>query len=128
MKGDFSLDLSLRAQRYSSVRFQQGRVLTDSDWNEQVEIVNLRAERQAEDVIGDCGAPMDPSGFAVRATTTPLAINVVSSGEVCVVGEDSAIFLLAAGSPDGAALRAALPPGAGTAHLRAVHFPAPNQG
>lgn len=128
MKGDFSLDLSLRAQRYSSVRFQQGRVLTDSDWNEQVEIVNLRAERQAEDVIGDCGVPMDASGFGVRATTTALSIHAVSSDEACVVGEDGAIFLLTAGSPDAIALQATVPPDAGRSHLRGVHFPEVNQG
>jgi photosystem II stability/assembly factor-like uncharacterized protein len=128
MHGDFSLDLTLRAQRYSSVRFQQGRVLTDSDWNEQIEIVNLRTQRQAEDVIGQCGAPMDASGFRVRATTTALAIAAASSDEACVVGEDGAIFLLTSGSPDAVALRATLPSEVNSVHLRAVHFPAANQG
>ena len=38
MKGDFSRRIYRPAKHFSSVLMQQGRVLLDSDWNEQAAI------------------------------------------------------------------------------------------
>jgi len=38
MKGDFSRNTFRPGSHYSGVLMQQGRVLLDSDWNEQVAI------------------------------------------------------------------------------------------
>ena len=45
MKGDLSRDTFDRARHYSAVRLQQGRVVTDADWNEQADLTRYRAER-----------------------------------------------------------------------------------
>lgn len=42
MRGDYSRDTFRLARHYSSVRLQQGRVVTDADWNEQADIQDRR--------------------------------------------------------------------------------------
>jgi len=53
MKGDLSRNTFDRALHYSAVRLQQGRIVTDADWNEQADLTRYRAERQARDTIGN---------------------------------------------------------------------------
>ena len=65
MKGDFSRCTHDESKRYSGVLMQQGRVLLDADWNEQVQIGQHRTETEAIDVIGRCGAPQDNAGFGI---------------------------------------------------------------
>jgi hypothetical protein len=66
MKGDFSRNTFDPAQRYSSVRIQQGRVQLDADWNEQVDITRYRAEVGAADIIGGCGGPLHNAAFGLE--------------------------------------------------------------
>ncbi|WP_447979274.1 DUF6519 domain-containing protein [Candidatus Nitrospira bockiana] len=57
MKADLSRSTYRSSNHYSSVRLQQGRVLLDAEWNEQVDI-GLHVDRTATgDVVGPCGAP-----------------------------------------------------------------------
>ena len=65
MKGDFSRFTFDPEKRYSSVWMQQGRVLLDSDWNEQEQIQLYRSRITNDDVIGLCGAPKHNHGFAM---------------------------------------------------------------
>jgi hypothetical protein len=57
MKGDFSRSTHRRTNRYSSVRLQQGRVLLDAEWNEQVDLALQRDRGSSVDVVGQTGAP-----------------------------------------------------------------------
>lgn len=63
MKGDFSRITFRPEKGYSRVLMQQGRVQLDSDWNEQMAILEHRNEIQMSDVIGASGAPADSHGF-----------------------------------------------------------------
>jgi len=90
MKGDFSRLTFDRRRRYSGVLMQQGRVQTDADWNEQLEIQHHRAETEARDVIGPCGVPKETGGFEVQplgsVVTGPLFDLSVSDGRIYVDG------------------------------------------
>lgn len=66
MRGDFSRSTHRPNRHYSRVLLQQGRVLLDADWNEQVEL-QLQALRQAlGDLIGPYGGPSSALAFKVR--------------------------------------------------------------
>ena len=67
MKGDFTRFTFRPKKHYRNVNHQQGRVGLDADWNEQAEITAYRAETEARDVIGPCGAPKHNAGFAITA-------------------------------------------------------------
>lgn len=66
MKGDFSRTTFDAARHYSGVLMQQGRVQLDADWNEQLAIQRHRDYTEAEDVIGECGAPKHDAGFRIE--------------------------------------------------------------
>ena len=55
-------------KRYSGVRMQQGRVLTDDDFNEQEQINHEDKRRTRRDIIGIAGSP--DQGFAVGNVTS----------------------------------------------------------
>lgn len=74
MKGDFSRFTFDPEKHYSSVWMQQGRVLLDSDWNEQEQIQLYRSRITNDDVIGLCGAPKHNPGFAIVPGTDGLTI------------------------------------------------------
>ena len=57
MKGDFSRDTFDKSKHYSRVLTQQGRVQTDADQNEQIEIDRHLDRTTRRDVIGYCGGP-----------------------------------------------------------------------
>ncbi len=63
MKGDFSRGTFDRQHGFSRVLMQQGRVLLDSDWNEQTSILLHYIRTLAADLIGQHGGPGD--GFRV---------------------------------------------------------------
>lgn len=52
MKTEISRDSYQTEKRYSGVYQQQGRMLTDADWNELVEILKSRLNEALSDVIG----------------------------------------------------------------------------
>jgi hypothetical protein len=65
MSGDISRDTFKKIKHYDSVRMQQGRVLTDADWNEQDDINKHIHETGTGDIIGCCGAPEIGGGFRI---------------------------------------------------------------
>lgn len=58
MKTQISRDLFDAAKRYSGVYQQQGRMLTDADWNELMDVLRTRIDEVVRDAIGS-GAPRD---------------------------------------------------------------------
>lgn len=92
MKGDLTRETFDRALHYSAVRLQQGRIVTDADWNEQADLTRYRAERLARDTIGPCGTPMDAAGYALVAETNALAVLAVNANVAWIVGEDGALL------------------------------------
>jgi hypothetical protein len=79
MKGDFSSYRYYPGINYLSVLKQQGRVDLDSDWNEQVEIVDERIRRLARDMLGDIGIPLMPNEIT-HDNSGALRINNFSVG------------------------------------------------
>jgi Family of unknown function (DUF6519) len=65
MKGDFSRLRDNRGKGYSRVMMQQGRVLLDSDWNEQAALMQEMVRRLARDLYGLHGGPGDELGFRI---------------------------------------------------------------
>lgn len=53
-----------KTKHYSSVRMQQGRVLTDDDWNENERIEDEEQRESRVDIIGPYGTPDD--GFLIK--------------------------------------------------------------
>jgi photosystem II stability/assembly factor-like uncharacterized protein len=100
MKGDLSRNSFDRAQHYSAVRLQQGRIVTDADWNEQADLTRYRAERVARDTIGACGAPMDAAGYALVAETNALAVHAVNANVAWIAAEDGVLLLTTNGGAD----------------------------
>ncbi|KQP12266.1 DUF6519 domain-containing protein [Pseudorhodoferax sp. Leaf267] len=115
MKGDLSRETFDPAARYSAVRMQQGRVITDADFNEQGDITRHKAERLAEDTIGPCGAPAEHPGYALTAGTRALAVQAFDATNAWVAGEDGVLLRTA---NNGTAWT--LAPTGSTRHLRAL--------
>lgn len=65
MKGDFSRDTFDPTKHFSRVLLQQGRVLLDSDWNEQTSALLHYLRTLAADLIGAHGGPQRECGFAI---------------------------------------------------------------
>ncbi len=61
-------------KHYAGVRMQQGRVLTDDDWNENERIENEERRRSRVEIIGPFGSPDD--GFKIDN------LRVEASGEI----------------------------------------------
>ena len=115
MKADLSRNTFDRAQHYSAVRLQQGRIVTDADWNEQADIARYHAERQARDTIGPCGAPLDAAGYRLVAETNALAVHARNANVAWVVAEDGVLLVTTNGGADWALVDIA-----SSAHLRAI--------
>lgn len=115
MKGDLSRNTFDRALHYSAVRLQQGRIVTDADWNEQADLTRYRAERQARDTIGACGAPLDAAGYALVAETNALAVHAVNANVAWIAAEDGALLATFDGGASWSLADLQTP-----AHLRAV--------
>src|ERR1700730_13940463 len=92
MKSDLTREAFDRASHYSAVRLQQGRIVTDADWNEQADLTRYRAERQARDAIGACGAPVDAAGYALVAETNAFAVHAVDANVAWVAAEDGVLL------------------------------------
>jgi photosystem II stability/assembly factor-like uncharacterized protein len=92
MKTDLSRTTFDPASHYSAVRQQQGRVVTDADWNEQADLTRYRSERQGRDVIGACGGPFDAAGFGLVSETNALAVNAVNASVAWLAAEDGGLL------------------------------------
>lgn len=66
MKADLSHDTFRRNEHFARVLMQQGRVLMDADWNEQVSILLEQTRMLAADIIGPHGGPGD--GYRITCT------------------------------------------------------------
>ena len=96
MHGDFSRWTFAAANTYRGVQLQQGRVLLDSDWNEQTRITAHHDEVRTVDVVGRSGGPLADDGgagpFAILAAdgTVPAGVPwndlVVTPGRYYVEG------------------------------------------
>lgn len=67
--GDYTRPTEKKGKHYSSVRMQQGRVQLDSDWNEEVDIIDHRWRATLEDVVGASGVPKVGGGFGITTLT-----------------------------------------------------------
>ncbi len=115
MKADLSRNTFDRAQHYSAVRLQQGRIVTDADWNEEADIVRYRAEHQARDTIGPCGAPLDAAGYRLVAETNALAVHALNANVAWIVAEDGVLLATTNAGADWELVDLAT-----SAHLRAI--------
>jgi hypothetical protein len=68
MPGDYSRRSLNPTRKYSAVLALQGRLLLDSDWNEQVGLQEHRTRVETRDVIGECGTPKNRNGFLLSQT------------------------------------------------------------
>ncbi len=67
MAGDISRNTYDETKHYSRVLMQQGRVLLDSDWNEQTALHLHYLRALAFDLIGPAGGPWNNCGFRITA-------------------------------------------------------------
>lgn len=65
MRGDFSRWPSEAEKHYVAVVMQQGRVVLDSDWNEQARLTYTALVTLAHDLLGPYGAPAAHAGFGI---------------------------------------------------------------
>ena len=86
MRGDFSKLPFDPKKHFSSVRMQQGRVLLDSDWNEQVDIQEHLAGTTHADIIGQSGAPQGDAGFEISIDNADKNILWIGSGHYFING------------------------------------------
>ncbi|MGH6896972.1 MAG: DUF6519 domain-containing protein [Geminicoccaceae bacterium] len=94
MTGDISAYLFDPRQSYTSVRLQQGRVITDVDWNENERIGDDRLRRLLADVV--CGYGTTNDGFRLVGAT--LASIEVPTGAGGTAPQATYDVSLAAGS------------------------------
>src|SRR6266545_4654149 len=89
MKGDFSRFTFRPGKRYTSVRLQQGRVMLDSDWNEQAAIREDLERVRFEDIVGTSAVPCG-EGFSVRHRGNGLTLSagrIYAGGLACELDE-----------------------------------------
>jgi hypothetical protein len=102
MKGDFSRDTFRPANRYTSVRLQQGRVLLDSDWNEQAAIREHSERARFEELVGRSGVP-EHDGIAVSVAPDGAlelsAGRLYAGGLECVLDKPTPVAELLAERP-----------------------------
>jgi hypothetical protein len=85
MPGDVSRKTFRKEQHYSGVLEQQGRVQTDADWNEQLDIQLYRTHTEATDVIGQSGVPKKNDGFKIGVASGGHDLTI-SAGRIYVEG------------------------------------------
>lgn len=97
MPSDLSRLTFNKEKQYSGVLLQQGRVILDSDWNEQVQIQQYRTHAQTNDVIGKCGVPKGTNAFqiSVIGNGTNLQIHpgrIYVNGLLCELTENTITY------------------------------------
>jgi hypothetical protein len=117
MKTQISRDGYRRDKRYSGVYQQQGRLITDSDWNELVDTVKARVDDALIDVVGTGSPKTGAAGIVMSGTTPKIAPGTVYAGGV----EARVVPLPGVSSPFGFTQQADFPappplPAAGTAY------------
>lgn len=85
MGADYSRERFDPHRDYSGVLMQQGRVLVDADWNEQVSVVTRRLRAAAAD-LGSRGPQPGVAGTAVVPRTTPDGFAITVIGGVMRIG------------------------------------------
>ena len=93
MNGDISAYLFDPRQAYSSVRLQQGRVITDLDWNENERI---EADEQLRLLADLCAATARPTTASACSGPQPATVNVPAAA-TAVVQRDTYDVRLSAG-------------------------------
>lgn len=83
--GDISRRTHDPSKHYSGVLEQQGKVLLDAEWNEQLAIQHHRTETETRDVVGVCGAPKAANGFKITSTPDGQDL-IISAGHIYVNG------------------------------------------
>ncbi|TYB39683.1 hypothetical protein FXF50_04705 [Micromonospora sp. AP08] len=77
MSGDYSRWTHDARDGDTAVLLQQGRILTDADWNEQAAGIQRRVQAEALDTIGRAGVPTEtPDGFKVSLNAGALSIGI----------------------------------------------------
>jgi photosystem II stability/assembly factor-like uncharacterized protein len=121
MRGDFSRLTFRPENHYSGVRFQQGRVQLDAEFNEHVDIETYRDQSTARDLIGRAGAPYDGGGFLVSVAS--MLRGVAAGQDLWAVGEEGTILRA---PPNAAWTLEARPANAGA--LNAISLATPTTG
>ena len=85
MSGDFSRSSFDRAKAFSLVRLQQGRLLSDADFNEQGDLLRDAERLSARAIIGPVGFPQDNAGFGLTEQSS-LGGFLLSQGTAFVSG------------------------------------------
>lgn len=109
MAGDISRSSFNPSKHFSGVRMQQGRVQTDADWNEQVDIAGHFTRTAALDLIGPYGVPVGNAGFGIAALGSGLGIG---AGRIYVNGilcENAQIVSITPGSAVGVSAQPDMP-------------------
>ncbi|MCR9143881.1 MAG: DUF2341 domain-containing protein [bacterium] len=88
MNLDISRDSHQADKNYEGLRHQQGRVITDADWNEQSSIQRQIRDVLSQDIVGLTGAPKARAGFQLAAITDPdgMANLNIAAGNMYVNG------------------------------------------
>ena len=79
MKGDISADFHVPAKRYSGVRAQAGRVLTDADFNAAFDVLDDRLEILVRTLLCAAGSP---DGGLQPLAAAPATVAVPGGGNV----------------------------------------------
>jgi hypothetical protein len=93
MKTEISRDSHRPEKRYSGVYQQQGRMLTDADWNELVEILKERLNDALKDVVGNKAGSMGgtPRHRALKVVDEAPEIFKIKPGHIYVDGVEAQI-------------------------------------
>ena len=87
MASDISRKTFRRPKHYSGVRMQQGKVMLDADWNEQLDIEQYRTHTETIDVIGESGVPQNvENGNSFKISFPLMATNFIHKGRMYVGG------------------------------------------
>ncbi len=96
MKGDFSRYTFDPKKHYTQVLMQQGRVVTDADWNEQQAISQHRIATATQDIIGPCGVPEGSNGFQVGNLNRRLhGVQFIDQSQGWIVGDGGLLLTTA---------------------------------
>lgn len=87
MKADITRRTFQPEKHYRKVNMQQGRVQTDADWNEQLDIEIYNERTALRDIIGRTGAPKENAGFGITPTADATGVGfVIGCGRYYVDG------------------------------------------
>lgn len=85
MSADLTRSTFDSKKKFTGVRLQQGRVQLDSDWNEEVDILNVRDRVVTSDIVGKSGGPLGQAGFKISPSSSGKSFEI-SGGHYYVDG------------------------------------------